>query len=260
MFIQKDKSRKDIIANLLKSCQTQDFFTTWTSTIHWPASSSNFSPCRLLILDSSFNPPTKAHANLMAKALSSKPPHYFDASLLLFSTVNADKKLTGASVLQRAQMMELMANQFQHSNIAVGFTPHAKFINKAKAIQAWFKNNPIELYFILGYDTIIRLFDPKYYAPVSVKEALAPFFDNHCHIICADRGAGQEDEEKEAFWKGISQEYQADLIHRIELDSTAQIVSSTLARSLLSQDDSSKLGSVLDSDIIQFIRQEKMYE
>lgn len=240
MFVQKVHSRKDSIAKILTQGQGQDFYTTFNS---W----SNNPPRRLLILDSSFNPPTKAHANLLSKALASKPSCYFDASLLLFSTNNVDKQLTGTSVLQRAQMMELMAHSFRQ-DIAVGFTPHGKFVDKAHAIQAWFKT-PVELYFILGYDTITRLFDPKYYSPVSVTDALAPFF-NSCHLICADRGENNED-----FWKGIDQK-----VDRIQLDPDTAFISSTLARSLLKssrQDD--KLNDILDSNILEFIRDENLY-
>lgn len=241
MLVQKVRSRKEVIAKILAQAQGQDFYTTYNP---W----SSRSPHRLLILDSSFNPPTKAHASLLSKALASKPLGYFDASLLLFSANNVDKKLTGASVLQRAQMMELMAQSFDQE-VAVGFTPFGKFVDKAQAIQSWFKT-PVELYFILGYDTITRLFDPKYYSPVSVKEALAPFFKT-CHLICADRGDNNED-----FWKGIEQK-----VDRIQLDPNTAFISSTLARSLLaSSREDGKLNDILDPHILEFIRDENMYE
>lgn len=131
MLVSKIHSRKDTISKILAQAQGQDFYTTYSPWL-------GQSPRRLLILDSSFNPPTKAHANLLSKALASKPSSYFDASLLLFSTNNVDKQLTGASVLQRVQMMELMAHSFDH-DVAVGLTPHGKFVDKAQAIQAWFK-------------------------------------------------------------------------------------------------------------------------
>jgi nicotinic acid mononucleotide adenylyltransferase len=249
-------SRKDTIANILKSCQHQEFFTTFTSQSHWPYISSEATKqktCRLLVLDSSFNPPTKAHANLLSKALASKPSNYFDASLLLFSTTNADKKLVGASVLQRACMMELMAASSKIINIAVGFTPHAKFVDKAKAIESWFQN-PVELVFILGYDTIIRLFDPKYYNSIPVKDALASFFENH-KLVCADRkGSTGDDDQK--FWNRIKNDYNPDLITRIQLDQDTAAISSTMARSLLSSSSDEGLDKVLDLSIIQFIREE----
>ncbi|KAL0572912.1 hypothetical protein ABG067_009238, partial [Albugo candida] len=81
-------------------------------------------------------------------------------------------------------MMEIMARSFE-KNIAVGLTPHGKFIDKASAIASWFQH-PVELEFILGYDTITRFFDPKYYN-VPLKEALTPFFST-CRLVCADRG------------------------------------------------------------------------
>ncbi|KAG2229175.1 hypothetical protein INT48_001495 [Thamnidium elegans] len=236
MWVQKVHSRKESIYNVLKKNKDQEFFTTFST---W----ETYRPHRLLILDSSFNPPTKAHANLLTKALASKPANYFDASLLLFSMNNVDKELTGASALQRAQMMELMSHSFDHP-VAVGFTTHGKFVDKAKAIQAWFER-PVELHFILGYDTITRLFDPKYYTPIPVQEALASFFQS-CYIICADRG-----EADQTFWNQIHQP-----IERIQLDADLGFISSTLVRQTKDQD---KLKSMLDPNILQFIQDENLY-
>lgn len=244
MSVQKVQSRKAIIANVIKSCADQHFYTTFTDKEEtWSATR------RLLVLDSSFNPPTKAHAQLLRTALESKPANYFDGTLLLFSTNNADKKLTGASVLQRAQMMELMAGSFE--SIAVGLTPHGKFIDKAQSIQSWFKH-PVQLTFILGYDTITRFFDSKYYSPVPVKEALAPFFTTS-RLICADRGS-----DTDGFWEGIGKDYER-FIDRIHLDPETEAISSTKARLAIASHDDSTIHSLLDDAILQFVLQEHLY-
>lgn len=242
MSVQKVQSRKAIIANIIKSYAGQHFFTTFIDKEEsWKATS------RLLVLDSSFNPPTKAHAKLLQTALDSKPPNYFDGSLLLFSTNNADKQLTGASVLQRAQMMELMAGSFD--TIAVGLTPHGKFIDKAESIQSWFKH-PVQLEFILGYDTITRFFDSKYYS-VPVTEALTPFF-TRCRLICADRGS-----DKHNFWESIGKDYE-QCIDRIHLDRETEAISSTKARSAIGSTDDAH--SFLDDTILEFVLQENLYK
>ena len=57
----------------------------------------------LAVLDSSFNPPTRAHLHLLSMAAEElKLSH----SLLLLAKQNADKPVLGASLVQRLEMME----------------------------------------------------------------------------------------------------------------------------------------------------------
>ncbi|RCH82962.1 hypothetical protein CU097_001122, partial [Rhizopus azygosporus] len=177
------------------------------------------------------------------------PLGHFDALLLLLSTKNADKQLTGATIVQRVQMMELMAARYPNS--AVGLTPHAKFVDKAAHIQAWLPDTRLELYFIMGYDTIVRLLDPKYYMPRPVMEVLGPFL-NTCHIICADRGEG---EEQKAFWDKLK--LGTCSIRRIQLDPAFTTLSSTMARTRIMQGQS--VLDVLDPDIAQFVQDHHIY-
>ncbi|RCH96052.1 hypothetical protein CU098_011241, partial [Rhizopus stolonifer] len=149
---------------------------------------------RLLILDSSFNPPTRAHASLIETTVSQYPPGFFDAILLLLSTNNVDKSMTGASVNQRIEMMQLMASKDR--TMTVGITCHGKFVDKQKAIHSRYPR--LELYFILGYDTLVRLLDPKYY-DLPLKQALEPFLNN-CRLVCADRG-----QQDPMFWQRVEQ-------------------------------------------------------
>ncbi|KAI9480291.1 MAG: hypothetical protein EXX96DRAFT_537575 [Benjaminiella poitrasii] len=219
------KSRQQTISTILEECHHHDFYTTFTSSALWPYKQTSKTLCRLLVLDSSFNPPTHAHANLLKKSLEAYPSQHFDASLLLFSTNNVDKQLTGASAFQRAQMMELMAVQQNDINIAVGFTPHGRFIDKAKYIQEWFKRKyskdyDLNLYFIIGFDTLVRFMDAKYYQGLTVKEALATFFDT-CRLICADRSLSSSDSQtrQSTFWSQLREDgYNEDIIKRIQLD------------------------------------------
>jgi nicotinic acid mononucleotide adenylyltransferase len=250
--VSQVRARQKVISKLLNDCASKDFFTTFTASSHWPFRISNDaqSLCRILVLDSSFNPPTNAHTKLIERSIDAYPANFFDGSLLLFSTNNVDKTLTGASVLQRAQMMEILALQSRHNNTAVGFTPYGRFVDKASHIQAWFnttyQHQQLDPYFILGHDTVVRLLDPKYY-DCSVKEALAPFFKT-CHLICADRGASSEDD---AFWNQIQKEYP---ITRIQLDPKTSELSSTLAKSVICSKDQTGLDQILDPSVVEFIQ------
>ena len=44
----------------------------------------------------------------------------------------------------------------------------------------------VRLWFILGYDTLIRFFDPKYYKDVDMEEEMGKFFEK-ARIVCANR-------------------------------------------------------------------------
>ncbi|KAI8989592.1 hypothetical protein BDB01DRAFT_718454 [Pilobolus umbonatus] len=254
-YFNERGSRGNSITQLINKSVYRDFYTTFTSTPYWPhrhQHSNEDHPCRILILDSSFNPPTKAHENLFLKALDSHPPHYFDSSLLLFSTRNVDKDLHGASVLQRVQMMEIMARTLEPGNIAVGLTSHGKFVDKAKVIDDWYHQLPrnkrkLELYFIVGYDTVVRLFDPKYYAPESVNEALEPFFRHH-HLIWANRKMGDE-----SLYEMAWQNQASDKIHQIELDPEVSDYSSTKARESIRMNDLLSFKQMVNTNIAHFI-------
>src|SRR5271154_5614845 len=64
----------------------------------------------LYILDSSFNPPTKAHLKL---SLSSLPAEQPSTVLLLLAIQNADKAAKPASFPHRLAMMELLAREIE---------------------------------------------------------------------------------------------------------------------------------------------------
>lgn len=252
MALAAVRARQHQIAAELASHKTSELFFTYTGAGAWPNRRPSQERCRVLVLDSSFNPPTKAHYSLLTTAIQQYPPHFFSGQLLLFTTRNVDKQLSGASVLQRAQMMEIVARQ--QPDIAVAITQHGRFIDKARCLQQWIQE-PVDLYFIVGYDTITRLLDQKYYE-VPVQEALDPFFQS-CRLVCADRPGFDTDQVVSQFWKSaIIQRYQ-DAIQRIQLsDNELATLSSTRARNA---GDSAELDTIVDPDIAAFIRTEKLY-
>ena len=131
----------------------------------------------MFVVDSSFNPPTLAHMSLL---LSTASHLALDTYLLLLSTRNADKSLSGASLEHRIAMMELCAKMYE-MDMAVGITSYHLFVDKKRAVEQYLdkqRNNnnhntasasdtnpqvPPITYFILGEDTVVRFFDPKYY-------------------------------------------------------------------------------------------------
>ncbi len=125
-------------------------------------------PRRLGILDSSFNPPTRAHRHLLWAASTR---FQFDHRLLCLAKTNVDKAVTGASLAHRLRMMALLARKM--GDTSVGVTAHGRFVDKAEALRLAF-GPQTHLYFIMGYDTAVRLFDPKYYG--DMEASLRAFF------------------------------------------------------------------------------------
>ncbi|KAJ3905228.1 Nucleotidylyl transferase [Lentinula edodes] len=147
---------------------------------------------RILVLDSSFNPPTLAH---LALAKSNRPEGDYDAKLLLLSVRNADKELKpgDATHVQRLEMMMELAEDLRdandhesNNNVAVAIIDEPTFVGKSKLLRTLLKErlramslmSEVELTFILGIDTLERLFDTKYYESSEEKmfKALRGFF------------------------------------------------------------------------------------
>ncbi|CAG7944189.1 unnamed protein product [Penicillium nalgiovense] len=153
----------------------------------------------LYVLDSSFNPPTRAHLRIVTTALLENP-QLRPRVLLLLATQNADKPSKPASFEDRLVMMELLARDlrahlasapafaasgFTHAVetlplIDIGVTKKPYFIDKAAAIETS-DSYPVALeqVHLTGYDTLIRIFNSKYYPPEHTLKPLGPFLSKH---------------------------------------------------------------------------------
>ena len=153
----------------------------------------------LTILDSSFNPPTAAHASMLRSALRATPASTRRRVLLLLSVKNADKEAKPASFPLRLCMMEAFGHEVLKSlsgeeggdlDIDMGVTTLPYFHDKSAAIASMegypsassssttALNNPVMTQtFLAGFDTLIRILTPSYYRPHGMKAALGPFFE-----------------------------------------------------------------------------------
>ena len=115
-------------------------------------------PGHLLCLSASFNPLTVAHVWLIQEAGSLTHP---DEVLLLLAKANVDKEATGYPMEKRLALLSRYAEACP--TLSVAAVSHGRFVDKAQAIRPHYSKGT-RLTFILGFDTLIRLFDPKYYA------------------------------------------------------------------------------------------------
>ncbi|ODV77986.1 Nucleotidylyl transferase [Suhomyces tanzawaensis NRRL Y-17324] len=182
----------------------QDFLSSLADfRVIYNSSGSQFitpNTSRIFILDSSFNPPHLGHYALIKESLSGK---YFTHDekpderviLLLLSVNNADKQHAPESFENRLEMMYLMAQDLskkypQTHNISIGLTKHAKFVDKSVSILRSLDVSAIRLTFLVGYDTLIRIFNPKYYLPDKISSSLEDFMTS-TDLFCLTRNDGE---------------------------------------------------------------------
>ncbi|MCJ1410694.1 hypothetical protein MMC19_004780 [Ptychographa xylographoides] len=230
------------------------------------------SPKIIYVLDSSFNPPTLAHFHIAASALeSSGAARSSKRLLLLLATQNADKPSKPAAFEHRLAMMTLFAEDLieslsptatDGSSVAVdiGITKHPIFIDKCSAITSsgTYQEDPsrtgqvpIEQVHLVGYDTLIRLLNPKYYPSTKDLSPLQGLFQHHRFRVTyrADDGWGGR-QEQDKYLQDLSdgkrepeggQKSWADKITMVEGSNAGEkAISSTRIRDALQNGDSQR--------------------
>lgn len=193
------------------------------------------------LLPSAFNPVTNAHIELLRLAARHGDP----AALL--STRNVDKGVYGASLEHRVGML-LAAARVHH--FAVLATNAARFVDQARALREAFPS--LRFDFVAGYDTLVRLFEPRYYDDLGGD--LAEFFSHH-RLIAVNRG----DVSAEAVAAYLSTGAPAAHRTRIAVETLADahaVVSSTVARSEIEAHGRTR---DVPPEVAAYIRQHRLY-
>lgn len=133
---------------------------------------------KLGIFSGSFNPLTVAHIKMVEEA---RKRFQLDELLLLLAKANVDKDVYGWSLAGRILTLKRFAEN--RKDVSVGISSHGRYIDKVTALKAVY---PVETeyHFIVGYDTLVRIFDPKYYtnAPAELEHLFS-----QCRFIAANR-------------------------------------------------------------------------
>ncbi|KAJ2493554.1 hypothetical protein IWW37_000420 [Coemansia sp. RSA 2050] len=180
-----------------------------------------------------------------------------DAYLLLLASQNADKPLQGASLSQRMRMVDMLATtvavdsssdtwhlwknrkQFLATNLhnmAIGMVNTPRFVDKLQAVRdvvcQEYGNSEatpkVLCYFAMGWDTITRFFDAKYYGPEFPAE-IDQFFAEGGRIAYARR-LGFLDSDVEEFFAAPRMAPYLPFIYELELPKRVKHISSTGVR------------------------------
>ena len=247
-------------------------------------------PKTLFILDSSYNPPSRAHLALAATAIATAKETRPHRLLFLFSTHNADKAPSPASFTQRIAMMIMCAEDLQadprHSSkvhIDIGLTTAPYYTDKSLAIEnedpTTYPSRPTHVH-LLGYDTLTRFLAPKYYKeydpPLS---AVAPFFETGHKLLVLLRPDSSSDNAVTGDTEEEQRKYISDLAHgslakeglkpqwasqisilKGERVSEAAGISSTVIRKAAKQHDWNSVSQMCTPGVAEWIKDQGLYE
>ncbi len=202
---------------------------------------------RLGILPASFNPPTKAHVALIREAMKR---FNLDEVLVLLDLQAMDKHMIGASFEDRLRMLKILFEH--HSRVSLGLSNRGLFAEKIAPLRRWYPS-PIRFVFMVGFDTILRVMDRKYYR--NRKRSLDRLFDE-CEFLVANRGEGERDSFEKLFLQQENEKYKRGATF-FTLSKHFTSVSSSLVRERLGQGRSVK--HLVPAPIFRFINEMKFY-
>jgi nicotinamide-nucleotide adenylyltransferase len=265
-------------------------FTSSTSNfriLHSVSQTTLPPPKTLYVLDSSFNPPTLAHLRIATSALlhDTQPSPSPKRLLLLLATQNADKAPKPAAFHQRLLMMQIFASDLldslsqspvateQRVGVDIGVTKLPYFIDKAVAISESGSYPPsTQQVHLTGFDTLIRILDPKYYPPEKKLGALDAFLAQHRLRVAyrtGDQWGGKsaQDEYLEELEKGGREKdggkrewvTEGRIVMCDGRQDGEETVSSTRVREAVKRGDRELLGKLVTSRVAEWILERGLY-
>lgn len=196
---------------------------------------------KLGIFSGSFNPLTVAHIKMIEEA---RERFQLDELLLLLAKANVDKDVFGWSLAGRILTLKHYAEK--HNDVSIGLSSHGRYIDKVEALRAAYPIDT-EFHFIVGYDTLVRIFDPKYYT--NIQTELQHLF-SQCCFIAANRDHVNIKTIKEFLDQPALQPYSSSVKCLILPDFYAE-VSSTEVRQRIAQGDT--ISHLVPSVIAEFL-------
>ncbi len=199
------------------------------------------------VLPASFNPPTAAHEALVRQsgALVS-----FDEVLLIVDQQAMDKEHKGIPFEDRLLM--LLALFGADPRISLGICNRGLFLDKLDALQKVYPQER-QTYFIVGYDTMVRVLDPAYYE--DREEALRALF-GQARFLVANREGSDERDLQELFGLEENRAFAAQVLS-LTLPPALSRISSTLVRRNLAEGKS--VHGLVPPELERFLQKQGLY-
>ncbi len=205
---------------------------------------------KIIVFPGSFNPPTVAHLALLKHAWQFARLHGPMQIYAALSTHITDKeRVQRPLLLDRIALLEtVLRNHVRHTGIML--FNRGLYVEQAEAVYSAFPQVS-DLYFLIGFDKIVQIFDPHYYKDrdQALKElfALADF-------LVAPRGEAGPEELNRLLDQPENRQY-AGHVHALPLNAAYRNISSTIIRQ-----DSSVHEQEVPPEVRRFIRETHAYE
>jgi nicotinamide-nucleotide adenylyltransferase len=203
---------------------------------------------RLGIFPASFNPPTLAHLALIKEA---KKQGNLDEILILLDIQAMDKDPVGAALEDRLAMLRKAFGR--DPKVSIGLSNRGLFLEKIKPLRTYYPA-PISFSFIVGFDTILRVMDKKYYP--NRKRSLDELL-SQSRFLAANRGDQEREAFEELFGKPGNRRYK-DKVSFFTLHPQISSLSSTLVRVRIARGQS--VDDRVPAAILPFIKEKGLYQ
>ncbi len=189
----------------------------------WPLGDPPLSG-RAGVLAGSFNPPTLAHTALLGHARREQGVEH--AWFLLSKHIVDKERVTGTMLEDRLLLLKLIAES--RSGFGVVLANRGLYVDQALALRTVL-GPAVEIVFVVGYDKIMQIFDPRYYAD---REAALEQLFAHASFLVAPR-AGYTVDDLHRFLSRPENRRFAVGVRPLGLEPDLLAVSSTQVRALV---------------------------
>ncbi len=200
------------------------------------------------VFPSSFNPVTRGHMAMLQRAAQIKA---FEEMLLVLDTQAMDKEIFGATLVDRLLMLQLLFED--HPRFSVGVSNRGLFLTKAQILMELYPRGT-DMTFIVGYDTLARVFDPKYYED---REGALDRLFACCTFMVANRGDYGRKAVQQLTASAENRRFQHK-VHFFEIPNHLAQISSTQVRHRVMKGKS--LVGLVPQQVREFIAKVKLYQ
>jgi nicotinic acid mononucleotide adenylyltransferase len=177
-----DQSTRDYLHEALSSLPPQG--PSLIKIVKQATEGTGYAGRVLGVFPASFNPPTSAHEALIKEAVKAVA---MDELLLVLDQQAMDKELCGAPFEDRLLMLLALLGDDPH--ISLGVSNRGLFLEKVEALHKIYPPTT-QIYFIAGYDTMMRVLDPTYYEDTD--NALRSLFSQARFLVANREGSSEQ--------------------------------------------------------------------
>lgn len=200
------------------------------------------------VFPASFNPITEGHVAIVRRATEIGA---FQEIVLLLDIQAMDKEIFGATLVDRLLVLRILFDG--DLQVSVGVSNRGLFLAKVDALkEAYPKATGIT--FIVGSDTLERVFDPKYYD--DRERALEKLFASCTFMVAYRGGHGREAVQK--LMSSAENERFKERVRFFEIPNELAQVSSSAVRQRVTEGRS--VGRLVPAPVRKFIEKTKLYE